>query len=459
MMTERRDDHQICQQAGGKDRRRILWRAGFVVGRTLVGLEVQQVMALREYLENRQKSLSDRIAVMGEGQGGMTALFAGAVDEHFAAVGCFDYFQQREGSSEEPVDRVLYGQLNEFGDAELAALIAPRPLLIIAKQGGTVPLSSVQAESTRARRFYKGLGADSKLVSLSFPENVCREGALRLARIIKATQEKQNVGNLPHFPSTQVEEASNQNFEAVFEYLRKLDLGSEQVRENYWQLASTPPQDRLPKTQKIRQELAGLVGEVAVDAVPLHARTSLLDENQQFLTYEVLLDLAPGLEVYGHLLVPRKVAGETGQRLPAVICQHGFDGSPKYISGVGDDLETADHFYHRYGARLASRGYVVFAPYLTVPEDHTPPIIVRRADLVNPLVRLAAPLGLMRTSMELAKLHRVVDFVQSLSFVDPERIGYYGLSYGGYSAIWMAPLEPRLRRPASFPPLTIGRRC
>ena len=51
----------------------------------------------------------------------------------------------------------------------------------------------------------------------------------------------------------------------------------------------------------------------------------------------------------------------------------------------------------------------------------------------------------MRTSIELAKLHRIVDFLQSLPFVNGQRIGYYGLSYGGYSAIWMPPLEPRLR--------------
>jgi hypothetical protein len=38
-----------------------------------------------------------------------------------------------------------------------------------------------------------------------------------------------------------------------------------------------------------------------------------------------------------------------------------------------------------------------------------------------------------------------LDFLQSLPFVDPNHLGYYGLSYGGYSAIWMPPLEPRLK--------------
>jgi len=59
-------------------------------------------------------------------------------------------------------------------------------------------------------------------------------------------------------------------------------------------------------------------------------------------------------------------------------------------------------------------------------------------------VRQAATLGKMRTSLELAKLHRIIDFLQSLPQVDAKRIGYYGLSYGGYSVIWMSPLEPRI---------------
>ena len=85
---------------------------------------------------------------------------------------------------------------------------------------------------------------------------------------------------------------------------------------------------------------------------------------------------------------------------------------------------------------------MVFAPYLTVPEDPT----ANRCRL-NQSHRdaKAASIGMMRTSIELAKLHRIVDFLQSLPFVDGQRIGYYGLSYGGYSAIWMPPLEPRLR--------------
>ena len=57
----------------------MLWRLGFLVGRTLVGMEVQQVMALADYLAAQPEIDGKKIDVWGEGQGGMTALYAAAI--------------------------------------------------------------------------------------------------------------------------------------------------------------------------------------------------------------------------------------------------------------------------------------------------------------------------------------------------------------------------------------------
>src|ERR1019366_10318320 len=183
---ERTDDHVICRQAGGKDRRRVLWRAGFIVGRTLVGLEVQQAIVLRQYLSTRGDVKAKPIAVMGDDQGGMTALYAAAVDQRFVGVAILDYFQQRENCWQEPVDRTINGQLNEFGDAEVAALIAPRPLFIGSSTASAIPRASVSAEFARAERFYRGLRAEQKLVALEAQENPMEAGALALANLLGA---------------------------------------------------------------------------------------------------------------------------------------------------------------------------------------------------------------------------------------------------------------------------------
>jgi dienelactone hydrolase len=440
----RTDDHPICKQAGGRDRRRVLWREGFIVGRTLVALEVEQALALRDFLSTRPQLRGKPIAIMGQGDGGMTALYAGALDESLAAVASVDYFQQRENCWREPVDRTIYGQLNEFGDAEVAALIAPRPLLIGTSPEGTIPQASVETEFARAQRFYKGLKAENHLVALAAQEGVLETTALNLASQLGASASHNPLEITLQISHPQVDEALNQHFESWFASLQKLIAESPQARKDYWRLESTPSAHRVQKAQKLRTELAQLVG-VIQPSIPINPRTKLIAETDKFLAYDVFLDVVPGVEVYGQLLVPRAVGGAMRERLPAVVCQHGFDGSPKYISGVGDKLESNDHFYHRFGQRLAERGYVVFAPYLSVPEVHTGSMIVNRADLINPLVQQAAAIGVMRTSIELAKLHRVVDFLQSLPFVDTGHIGYYGLSYGGYSATWMPPLEPRLK--------------
>ncbi len=445
LTVERTDDHPICEKAGGRDRRTILWRASFIIGRTLVGLEVQQVLALRAFLSKTPEIDSGRIAVLGERQGGMTALYAGAVDDRFSAAAAVDYFDQREGCWQEPVDRVLYGQLNEFGDAEIAALIAPRPLWIATTPAGPVSYPKMRVEAVRARRFFQGLGEVNHFNAIEVPDDAMRVTALRLASFLRAPDAPRPPDLTLRFSADEVIKRRNAHFEGLYHYLRGLDDGSDEVRKRYWQLESTPAQDREQKIADVRDRLAELVGIIPSDKGPLRARTALIGETDKFLAFEVLLDVLPGVHAYGQLLVPRAAGGSMRDALPAVIGQHGFGGAPKYVTGMGSELESNDHFYHRFGERLAERGLVVFAPYLTVPVDTTPPNIVHRADLINPLVRMAASLGMLRTSIELAKLRRVVDFLQSLPFVNSERIGYYGLSYGGYSALWMPPLEPRLK--------------
>jgi hypothetical protein len=50
-------------------------------------------------------------------------------------------------------------------------------------------------------------------------------------------------------------------------------------------------------------------------------------------------------------------------------------------------------------------------------------------------VRKANPLGLSLYSFIVAQHERIIDFLVTLDFVDPDRIAYYGLSYGGKVAM------------------------
>ena len=233
VMVKRRADHALCLQSGGHDRRRMLWRLGFLVGRTLVGVEVQQVVALSDYLSRQPNIDRKKIAVWGVGQGGMTALYAAALDKRIAGVTVQDYFQQREQSWKEPVDRALYGQLNEFGDAEVSALVAPRALTVVTQRGEISP-ESVQTEVERAQRFYLGLHSGNKLAMLEVSNDASSAGAIAAASMLGAKQQGAPLQIEERVSTKKILEIRNEHFEALYRYLRRLCLDSDSQRTAYW---------------------------------------------------------------------------------------------------------------------------------------------------------------------------------------------------------------------------------
>jgi len=428
---ERLQDHPFCKTTKGKDRRMILHRLGYVVGRTMTGLDVQDVVAATDYLLGRSDMDPRQVAMAGVGQGGMTALCAAAVDVRVKAGAVIDYFENHERFWEEPVDRRLPGRLLEFGDAELAALIAPRALICI--RGSDAPMTehSVRQEFERARGFYARLRAPTPLILVSDVPAPDRMGTsfTVLADILSSPKPiRPAVVPKLRVADDRALAVRNRHFDERVNYLHTLIAESESARERCWAITTRPAEEFESIRRAMLDDYRRLVGEVPLAKTPLNAKTRLALITDKYEAYRVMLDVADGVQVYGNLLIPRNVEG----RVPAVICQHGLNGLPEMITGLGLKEDTP---YHEYGKRLAERGYVVFAPLLL----HHHPV-----KQVNDQVRMAEAVGAMRIAMPIAKTNRVIDFLRTLPCVDPNRIGYYGLSYGGYSAIWMAPLVDRL---------------
>ena len=88
-----------------------------------------------------------------------------------------------------------------------------------------------------------------------------------------------------------------------------------------------------------------------------------------------------------------------------------------------------------YAARLAERGFVVFAP-------HNP---YRGEEQFRQLQRKANPLKASLFSVIIAQHSRILDWLGTLPFVDAKRIGFYGLSYGGTTAMRVPAVLDRLR--------------
>ncbi|MFH1266750.1 MAG: dienelactone hydrolase family protein, partial [Planctomycetota bacterium] len=153
--------------------REFLYRSAFELGRHLIGYEVQKVLAGVDWFSKEAADQDARIGVIGWGEGGLIALYAAAIDARIDAACVSGYFDSRQNVWQEPLDRNVFGLLEQFGDAELAAMIAPRTLIVEAaggpqvvvppKLGGgpgrlvTPKLETVKREIERARQLTAGL--------------------------------------------------------------------------------------------------------------------------------------------------------------------------------------------------------------------------------------------------------------------------------------------------------------
>ena len=84
-------------------------------------------------------------------------------------------------------------------------------------------------------------------------------------------------------------------------------------------------------------------------------RTRQIYDTDKWIGYEVVLDVWQDVFAWGVLLVPKDL--KPGERRPVVVCQHGRGSVPK------DIVEGDDAYYHNFAARLADRGFIVFAPH------------------------------------------------------------------------------------------------
>src|SRR5207302_8417169 len=109
------------------------------MGRHIIGYEVQKVLAAVDWFTQQPGAEARKIAVVGYGEGGLLALYSAAVDEGIDAALVSGYFQSRQELWREPNYRRLRGLLDQFGDAELASLVAPRALILEACRHPALP--------------------------------------------------------------------------------------------------------------------------------------------------------------------------------------------------------------------------------------------------------------------------------------------------------------------------------
>ncbi|MFO1094759.1 MAG: hypothetical protein U0992_15850 [Planctomycetaceae bacterium] len=129
----------------------------------------------------------------------------------------------------------------------------------------------------------------------------------------------------------------------------------------------------------------------------------------------------------GILLIPKDL--KPGEQRPVVVCQHGLEGTP--MSTITTDANTQDWKYYKgFATELCKRGFITYAPQNPY----------RGTDAFRHIQRKSNPMGRSLFSYIIPQHKRTLEFLASLPYVDPERIAFYGLSYGGKTAVRVPPI-------------------
>ncbi|MBI4908780.1 MAG: hypothetical protein HY820_34485 [Acidobacteria bacterium] len=408
--------------------REFLWRILYPLGRHIIGVEAQKVIAAAEAMSKAASPAK----VIGYGEGGLIALHAAALSPAIASTVVSGYFGPRDDVWKEPVYRDTWGLLPDFRDSALAGLIAPRRLIIETAPGPTIngppaatkdrrgaaphgklaPFTTEQVESEIARIpvnkprviHASAPGSDETLRALL--------GQSRLkgpAAVPKRTRPLDN------------EDRLRRNIEQLLAYSRRIIRNVDQTRPAFWAKSATMKDIEWNQWATATRERVWteMIGKLPAPSLPPNARTRRIFETEKLVGYEVLLDVFPEVNAYGWLLIPKNI--RPGEKRPVVVCQHGLEGRPKNVA----DPNFRDPTYEQFAVRLAEMGFITFSP------QH-PYTLGDRFRQIN---RKAHPFGLTQFSFATAMHQQILAWLSAQPNVDAARIGFYGLSYGGFSAM------------------------
>ncbi|MDX1948785.1 MAG: hypothetical protein SFU86_25580 [Pirellulaceae bacterium] len=429
--------------------REFAYRPAFELGRHLIGYEVQKVLAGVDWFVKEAGGKDASIGVFGYGEGGQLALYAAALDPRIDVLGVSGSFQLSESMWEQPIDRNVFGIAREFGDEQLAWMVdrvvvegMNGPKVTLPSEGGAPgQLSSSSLLEVRGlyaasagppgttdrplnRSWVFRVSADSRA-----PEPFGNEGTLlSFVREIMNPQGFVRESKLP-VPQANLADARIRQQRQLNEIVLDTQLllaESPYVRQQFLKkLTDCQGVEAYSKVVEEYREIFAkdVIGRFEIPLLDPNARSRRSYDTEKWTGYEVVLDVFPDVFAYGILCVPKDL--QPGDKRPVVVCQHGLEGRPQDTIG-----EQGSQFYSGFAGKLAERGFITFAPQnLYIGKD-----------TFRTLQRKANPLGKTLFSIMVPQHQQICNWLKSQPFVDQERIAFYGLSYGGKSAMRIPPL-------------------
>lgn len=432
--------------------REFLYRMAYEMGRHLIGYEAQRVIAAGDYLDHLEvdgvKAEKKFLGVIGYGEGAVIALYAAALDRDITSIACIGYAGPLPSMWQEPIDRNVWGAVKEFGVAGLGELLTLRSLCIGYNAGptlaGRVPnsgaglgltpgelaplkqeafadewrrLAGVRAKTDTEKQLHLVDHADAKKGMVQTVSHLLAglHQKVGVSLVDKPTPPKL-FGKLPN-----ADHRHKRLFTQILDHVQNEWRTSEPTRwARFAKLDYKSRNDYVKTMEPVRQyfheEVIGKLPELTEKANP---KAREIYDTPKWTGYEVTLDVLPDVFAYGILLMPKDM--KPLEKRPVVVCQHGLEGRPTDVC----DPTKKTAYYNSFGAQLADLGYIVFAPQN--------PYIGR--DDFRVLQRKANPLKLSLFSFIIRQHERILDWLPTIPQVDGNNIGFYGLSYGGKTAV------------------------
>lgn len=219
----------------------------------------------------------------------------------------------------------------------------------------------------------------------------------------------------------------------------------------------TTPEDFEAWQIATRVRLFDLLGLSIMDRVSIEARE--LDRVQiagGIVRTHAMLQVKRDVWMPFYLLEPQSPKLDARGRKCCYVCPHGHQGagaaSVAGVTGVPAVDDAVRKFNYDYGLRLARMGYVTVCPdargwgyrrdWKGQGDDENSFL---RGTCLNQ-ARMAEPLGLTVAGLNVWDNMRLIDYLATRGDIAMDDLGCFGFSGGGYMTLYLAALDPRVRK-------------
>jgi dienelactone hydrolase len=239
-------------------------------------------------------------------------------------------------------------------------------------------------------------------------------------------------------------------------FLRGRLAALERARPSLWQRNYGSIEAYLRSVEPMRQRLKEMLGFWIEPEQRPQLRTwghETLLETDELTATRFSLEVMPGLQSYAVELVPKAPGPH-----PGLLVQHGYAGTPELACGLTPKANDEDYSYRSIGVRAVRWGFHVVAVhhptgYGTLNDWVDRPLPGYEQFPMqygkNRLHRMAIMAGGTLFGLDMMASSRGIDLLLERAGVAPGRVGVYGLSQGGESALFLPALDTRVQASVS----------